>query len=74
MQKIVCLGFISCEKNTDNTKVITNEYIVDPTALYEIDIAGRRFAVKPHLHPLSIVQLNNLDKKYTPTPVRLEKI
>lgn len=37
---------------------------------YEIDIAGTRFPVKPHIHPLSIPTLNNkLNKKYIPTPI-----
>lgn len=37
---------------------------------YEIDIAGTRFPVKPHIHPLPIPTLNNkLNKKYIPTPI-----
>lgn len=42
---------------------------MEPTARYEIDIAGTRFPVKPHIHPLPIPAWSGkINKKYIPTP------
>lgn len=30
--------------------VITNDFILSPTAKYEIDVAGTRFSVTPKIH------------------------
>lgn len=72
MEKLICLGFISLPetRHKQETKAVTPDFIMDPTARYEIDIAGIRFPAKPHIHPLPIPALNSkLSKKYTPTPV-----
>lgn len=42
--KIVCLGFIS-KPNNEN---ITVDYIMDESAKYEVDIAGRLFSATPY--------------------------
>ncbi|CAK9801517.1 Pyruvate dehydrogenase phosphatase regulatory subunit, mitochondrial [Anthophora plagiata] len=72
-EKHICLGFISFPKSRySQTKknIVTTDFIMEPKARYEIDIAGIRFPVKPHIHPLPIPALSNkLNKKYTPTPV-----
>lgn len=71
-EKLICLGFISLPgvRHKQEIHVITTDFIMDPTAHYEIDIAGTRFPAKPHIHPLPIPVLSNkLNQKYTPTPV-----
>ncbi|XP_029170477.1 pyruvate dehydrogenase phosphatase regulatory subunit, mitochondrial-like [Nylanderia fulva] len=71
-EKLICLGFISLPgvKEKQETHVITTDFIMDPTAFYEIDIAGTRFPAKPHIQPLPIPVLSsNLNQKYIPTPV-----
>lgn len=53
-----------------DANIVTTNFIMEPTARYTIDIAGTRFPVKPHLHPLAMPTLNTkLNKKYIPTPV-----
>lgn len=43
---------------------------MDLKARYEIDIAGTRFSIKPHIRPLPIPALSSkLNKKYIPTPI-----
>ncbi|CAL1687136.1 unnamed protein product [Lasius platythorax] len=71
-EKLICLGFISLPgvRHKQEIHVITTDFIMDPTAHYEIDIAGTRFPAKPHIHPLPIPVLSNkLNQKYIPTPV-----
>lgn len=72
-EKLICLGFISLPgfKGTqNNTNILTTDFIMESSARYEIDIAGTRFPVMPHIHPLPIPILSNrLNKKYIPTPV-----
>ncbi|KAK2577534.1 hypothetical protein KPH14_003619 [Odynerus spinipes] len=72
-ERLICLGFIGwprmkCTQNSTN--IVTTDFIIEPMAHYEIDIAGCRFSAKPHIHPLPIPALNSkLNKKYIPTPV-----
>ena len=40
---------------------------MDLAAKYEVDIAGHRFSLTPHIHSLSLP--SNKKKKYIPTPV-----
>ncbi|EZA58771.1 hypothetical protein DMN91_009213 [Ooceraea biroi] len=71
-EKLICLGFISLPgaRYEQEAKPVTTDFITDPTAYYEIDIAGTRFPAKPHIHPLPIPVLSSkLSKKYIPTPV-----
>ncbi|XP_029676057.1 pyruvate dehydrogenase phosphatase regulatory subunit, mitochondrial-like [Formica exsecta] len=71
-EKLICLGFISLPgaRSKQERHVITKDFIMNPTAHYEIDIAGTRFPAKPHIHPLPIPVLSSkLNQKYIPTPV-----
>lgn len=72
-EKHICLGFISFPRSRysqTNKNIVTTDFIMEPKARYEIDIAGIRFPVKPHIRPLPIPALSSkLNKKYTPTPV-----
>lgn len=71
-EKLICLGFISLPRarHEQEIQVITTDFIMDPTARYEIDIAGTRFPAKPHIHPLPIPVLSSKsNQKYIPTPV-----
>ncbi|KAJ8686178.1 hypothetical protein QAD02_021972 [Eretmocerus hayati] len=67
--KLICLGFIgySTLPNLSNCKTVTNDFIMDSSAVYEIDIAGHRFPLTPHIRSLSL--WNNKSDRYTPTPV-----
>lgn len=53
MGKLVCLGYIrrpfTDNRNRSHT-VITSEYILSPSAKYEIDIAGTKFPVTPKIY------------------------
>src|ERR1700728_991717 len=52
LDKMVCLGFITNpDPKTNQLNTVTTEYITDRNALYQIDIAGRRFNVHQSLHP-----------------------
>ncbi|XP_043508700.1 pyruvate dehydrogenase phosphatase regulatory subunit, mitochondrial-like isoform X2 [Frieseomelitta varia] len=72
-EKHICLGFISHPKSRHiqtNASIVTTDFIMDPKARYEIDIAGIRFPIKPHIRPLPLPTLNSkLNKKYIPTPI-----
>lgn len=72
VDKLVGLGFISrpeTKRNKNSLKIkVTTDFIMDPTARYEIDIAGRLFPVKPHVLAPSVPVADN-NKKYMPTPV-----
>lgn len=53
MDKLVCLGYIRqpfTDNRNRNHMVVTNEYILSPTAKYEIDVAGTKFSAIPKLH------------------------
>lgn len=70
IKKLICLGFIGHPGyyySQDESRVVTNEFIMDSSAVYEIDIAGHRFPLTPHIHSLSLS--SNTSKKYIPTPV-----
>lgn len=71
-EKLICLGFISLPeaRHKREIKPVTVDFIMDPSARYEIDIAGTRFPADPHIHPLPIPAISSkLSKKYIPTPV-----
>ncbi|KAK0084432.1 hypothetical protein PV325_007026 [Microctonus aethiopoides] len=65
LDKLVGLGFIS--RPNDDIKTVTVDYIMDPSACYEIDIAGKRFPLRPNIHAIPIPVVNN--KKYIPRAV-----
>ncbi|XP_076292715.1 pyruvate dehydrogenase phosphatase regulatory subunit, mitochondrial-like [Lasioglossum baleicum] len=72
-EKHICLGFISLPGSwhaQPNKNIVTTDFIMNPTARYEIDIAGTRFPIKPHIYPLPIPAWGTkLNEKYIPTPV-----
>nr|XP_033336380.1 pyruvate dehydrogenase phosphatase regulatory subunit, mitochondrial-like isoform X2 [Megalopta genalis] len=72
-EKHICLGFISLPGTRHaqpNKNIVTTDFIMNPMARYEIDIAGTRFPIKPHIYPLPIPALSTkLNKKYIPTPI-----
>lgn len=43
------MGFI--KRRSKNDPIVTEEYIMDNSAYYEIDIAGYRFPIIPQIHP-----------------------
>lgn len=71
--KIVCLGFIRKPENqADDT--ITLDYIMDDSALYHIDIAGRLFSATPYVSAPSFIEqkeqeLREARKSYKPSAV-----
>jgi hypothetical protein len=48
---MVALGFIVNTDRSGTSLPVTNEYVMDKDALYQIDVAGRRFTVRQSLHP-----------------------
>ncbi|KAG7209750.1 hypothetical protein KM043_011374 [Ampulex compressa] len=71
--QLICLGFINLpeeRRRQMGTNIVTTDFIMNSTAYYEIDIAGTRFPVKPHIHSLPIPVINRRkNQKYIPTPV-----
>ncbi|CAL8101820.1 unnamed protein product [Orchesella dallaii] len=54
LERMVALGFIvNKDIKTGNLFPVTQEYVMSKDALYQIDIAGRRFNVRQSLHPPS---------------------
>lgn len=73
MGKLVCLGYVRrpfTDNRNRNHMVITNDYILSPTAKYEIDVAGTRFSATPKIYTPYInttIQKVNLDEtRYVP--------
>ena len=49
---MVCLGFVTNrDPKTGELRPVTTDYVLAKDALYQVDIAGRRFNVKQSLHP-----------------------
>ena len=71
--KLKCLGLIS----HPNKEIITNDYIMDRSALYEIDIAGRRFPLTQHIHSKAVTKVDLRVAKpqdhYRPTVLSFKK-
>lgn len=65
--KLICLGYL--QKYKPNTPAILNDkFILDKEAKYEIDIAGKRFTARAHLHaPLFPNQNLGSYSRYRPT-------
>ena len=58
--KLVCLGYVSQpsyfrERNISKRKslIVNNNFIMDSSTLYEIDVAGKRFKAQPHIFALT---------------------
>lgn len=69
--KIVCLGFITRPSENGN-QVITTDYVLDPTAEYNIGIAGNMFKATPYLSPHPLLSqrekdLRDASTSYKPT-------
>lgn len=75
-EKLVCLGYIS-RSQSDDSKVITTEYIMDKNATYHIDIAGQLFKLTQHIHPRAAMaqalKERESSKTYRPTVVKFKK-
>ncbi|XP_032689934.1 pyruvate dehydrogenase phosphatase regulatory subunit, mitochondrial-like [Odontomachus brunneus] len=72
IEKLICLGFISLPgtRHEQEIKLVTTNFIMGPSARYEVDIAGTRFPAELHVYPLPIPAINSkLNKKYITTPV-----
>lgn len=73
--KFVCLGFIQMPQGGNQEKnLITNEYIMDSSAMYHVDIAGRLFSATPYVEvPSFILQKDKENReareKYRPSAV-----
>lgn len=48
--------------------MVTTEFIMNKDAHYEIDIAGRRVTVKPHIHPphIPVITMDGMSLRYKP--------
>lgn len=72
MEKLVCLGYVQLpftDNRNRNHTVITNDYILSPTAKYEIDIAGTKFLAIPKIHtPFVNITMPKIsdESRYTP--------
>lgn len=68
--KIVCLGFIKTPENQKND-IITDDFIMDKSSLYHVDIAGRLFSATPYIAVPSLLEqkekeLREKKKNYRP--------
>jgi hypothetical protein len=66
---MVALGFIvNKDIKSGQLLPVTNDYVMSKDALYQIDIAGRRFTVRQSLHPPRLPGTQQLTTKdYSPT-------
>lgn len=60
--KICCLGFIRKPEN-EKDEIITNDYILDKSALYHVDIAGRLFSATPYLEVPSFLEAQGKEQR-----------
>lgn len=57
LDKLICLGYVSRPGHYQKRKIFErrdftiDNFILDPSAQYEIDLAGRRFQADPHMYP-----------------------
>ncbi|KAK7864281.1 hypothetical protein R5R35_009540 [Gryllus longicercus] len=75
LEKLICLGFIhhpglSKASRPSERLIVTNDFIMDRSATYHIDLAGQRMPVKPHIH-VPPFAMSSVDKprRYRPTLV-----
>lgn len=69
--KFVCLGFIQVPNGKEN---ITNEFIMDNSAMYHIDVGGRLFSANPYIQVPPFIAQREKDSreassKYRPSAV-----
>jgi hypothetical protein len=66
---MVCLGFVTHpDKTTGELLPVTNDYVINKDALYQIDIAGRRFNVNQSIHPPKLPNVGTMVlEDYHPT-------
>ncbi|KAG1699646.1 Pyruvate dehydrogenase phosphatase regulatory subunit, mitochondrial [Nymphon striatum] len=67
--RMVCLGYIyNVDRITNESKIVTNEYINDRQAVYEINIAGKIFPARPSLKApiIPVVKMGGLQTRYVP--------
>lgn len=50
-------------------KTISSDYILSRDAVYQVDIAGKRFGATPHLHAPATFNQAAQNQKYRPTAV-----
>ncbi|XP_063223362.1 pyruvate dehydrogenase phosphatase regulatory subunit, mitochondrial-like isoform X2 [Bacillus rossius redtenbacheri] len=62
--KLVCMGFVQRPRATHTP--VTEEYILQRGARYEVDIAGSRVTATPHLHAPHLATLAT-EHKYRPS-------
>jgi len=80
LDKLICVGYIQhpgiAEGGSSGCPIVTNEFIMDRNAQYEIDIAGQRFMAKPHIHAPHIphVNMDSTTHRYRPTVVSLKAV
>jgi len=80
LDKLICVGYIRhpgiAEGGSSGCPIVTNEFIMDRNAQYEIDIAGQRFMAKPHIHAPHIphVNMDSTTHRYRPTVVSLKAV
>lgn len=68
VDKLVCMGFVSHHDHVGGKpSTITTDYIMDKNAQFEINIAGKKFPMRPSLHPPIIpVSLDTTNQRYIP--------
>uniref|UniRef100_A0A4D5RB29 Pyruvate dehydrogenase phosphatase regulatory subunit, mitochondrial n=1 Tax=Scolopendra viridis TaxID=118503 RepID=A0A4D5RB29_SCOVI len=68
LNSLVCMGFVHHhEHQAGEPMIVTNEYITDKGAQFEIVIAGKKFPLRPSLHPPIIpVSLDAMNQRYIP--------
>ncbi|PSN46364.1 hypothetical protein C0J52_12919 [Blattella germanica] len=78
LDKLICLGYIRhphmAKASPNGRHIVTNEFIMDHNARYEVDIAGQRFLAKPHIHAPHIphVSMDTTSRRYRPTVASLK--
>jgi len=63
----LALGFITNPDKNGNLQPVTTEYIMNKSALYQIDIAGQRFNVQASIHQPKLPTAGANLSKYHPT-------
>lgn len=69
MGRMICLGFVhNPDPVTGEQLYVTNEYINNRQAVYEINIAGKMFTARPSLRAPSIpiIKMGGLQTRYVP--------